>query len=482
MTNEKMMPHIVLITGDQMRADAMGHMGRPALTPNLDRLAARGAVFDNAFCVNPVCTPSRAALFTGRYPHCTGAWNIGVSMNEDEITLCDHLKPHGYRCVANGKMHFRPERAPWGSDAYSEDPAVAFRGRVRDGTYYGFDETHITEDSRVGEYLDWLRETAPKWAEHRPCKDEDTFEGSAMPPELHQTQWIGDRSVETIINHDLDRPLFMWTSFVDPHHPFDAPKKYMDLYRDVDVADPVQREGEHDPRPEHLRCQGERGYWPGGAEEHGESADKIRAIIRNYYAMVTFIDEQVGRLRQALATRGMLENTILVFTADHGELLGDHRLLMKGPWLYDGLSKVPMMLAGPGIPEGLRTQALMENVDVLPTLLDLVGIDIPYGVQGCTYMPLFRGAKESIRDSVITSYDVHDRGIRLKSFRTARYKLNVFANESYGELYDLKNDPDETANLFFNPSLSTVKAELMQKMVHRMMEDEDPLPERTCQW
>ncbi len=479
-------PHIVLILADQMRADAMGCAGHPAaITPNLDTLAARGALFENAFCASAVCTPSRAAILTGRYPHCTGAWNIGVSMNEDEITLADHLKPGGYRSVAVGKMHLRPECKPGmatGGWPGVENPSVAFRPRKRDGTYFGFDETHITEDVRHGEYLEWLTAVAPQWAEHRPCTPDVVRDGSPLPPEYHQTHWIGEKSLEAIRGHDAAQPLLLLSSFVDPHHPFDAPKKYVDLYRGMEMPRPIERAGEHNLRPGHLRRQGARGYWPGGGEEHEHTPEEMAGIIRNTCAMATFIDEQIGRVAAALEAKGMLENTLIIFTSDHGELLGDHHLLTKGPWLYDALTKVPIIFAGPGIPAGKRFKALMENVDIVPTLLEAAGQTAPYGVQGRSLLPLVRGETEAVRGSAITAYDAHDRGIRLKSLRTARHKLNVFAGEEYGELFDLEQDPHELHNRYFDPAYAPVRGELFRLLAHRLMEDEDPLPERKCQW
>lgn len=483
------LPNIVLITADQMRADQLGAVDPTVITPHLDALAARGVLAERAYCVNPVCTPSRAAILTGRYPHCTGAWNIGVSVNEDEVTLPDHLRPLGYRSVANGKMHFRPQcrRDRWAfTDDLAEDPAVRDRPRATDGTYYGFDEVHNTEDNRVGEYQDWLRQVAPEWAANPlGVVDRDwprtVREGSCLPPELHQTTWIGDHSLRTIEQHDAARPLFMWTSFVDPHHPFNAPRKYVERYAGRTFRAPIERAGQYADRPEHLRLQGERGYWPGGGEAHELSPEEVQDHLRNAAAMVTFIDEQVGRLVDALRERDMLEDTIFVFTADHGELLGDHHLLHKGPWLIEGLMRVPMILAGPGLPTGLRSQALMENADVLPTLLELLGQTVPYGVQGRSQVPAWRDGAP-VRDSAICSYDVHDRGIHAKALRTDRHKLVVFAGESYGELYDLQADPGELHNRFADPACATVRAELFERFTHRLIQDQDPLPERRAFW
>ena len=474
-------PNILLISADQMRADAMGCAGSPVITPNIDRLAAEGTLFERAYCVNPVCSPSRAAIFTGRYPHSTGTWSIGLSLNEEEITICDHLKPLGYRCVANGKMHFRPELNDMDFNHGASPAPVRFRNRLSDGTYYGFDARQLTEDHPEGEYMAWLQKVAPEWAKnlHGDPGNESLHEkGGIFPPELHQTRWIADRSIETIRTHDSSLPLFMWTSFIDPHHPFNAPRAYVEKYRNASVPDPVKRPGELDLRPDHLRRQGECGYWPGGGEEHQYTDEQVRHIIRNYYAMITFIDEQIGRIRDALLEAGMMENTIVIFTSDHGELLGDHGLMMKGPWHYEGSIRVPMILRGPGIPAGTRTDVLMENADILPTLQQLIGEKVPYGVQGRSQVPVLAGDSATVRDSIICSYDAHDRGIRLKTLCTDRYKLNVFAGEQYGELFDLYEDPHELYNRFFDSAFAPVRTRLFEMLVTRLIQDEDPLPER----
>lgn len=480
--------HIWLITTDQMRADAIGFENPKVKTPVLNKIAAEGTVFTNAYCASPVCTPSRASIFTGRYPHVHGAWNIGVSLNEDEMTLGDHLKESGYKTVGVGKMHFRPQ-CKTDFSTMAEDVSYRDRGREKDGTYYGFDEHHISEDNAIGEYLDWLREQDPAVAERftkNRCRTEnadgDVWE-SDMPEELHQSYWIAEKSIEAIQAHDAERPLFLWTSFVDPHHPFDPPHSYAELYTDMDIDLPHAGENnELQMRPEHLLRQGERGYWPGGGEQHQSSDERLRRVIRNYYAMVTFIDEQIGRVLHAWKQKGIEDNLMIVFTSDHGELLGDHGLMYKGPWFYEGLTRIPMIMRLPGLTKGRKTEALIEHVDIVPTVLDVIGRDRPYGVQGISQLKVLEGDATHLRSSAVTSYDAHDRGIQVKCLRTARYKLVVFAGETYGELFDLLEDPEERHNLFFDPEAREVKLKLMEELVHRLIEDEDPLPERKTNW
>ncbi len=486
-------PNILIINTDQMRADAMGASGNPdIITPNIDRLAKRGVLFKRAYCAVPTCTPSRTALFTGRYPHATDTWQIGLDLPDEEPTLCDYLKPMGYKNIALGKMHLRPQRTPdFPHFGAAEDPAYRDRPRQSDGTFFGFDEHHTTEDNKVGEYMDWLADVAPQYlksADYDPDRKTVQREGSNLPVEFHQTRWVGDHTVRTIESHDFSQPLFIWTSFVDPHHPFDAPKQYVEMYKDREVPLPVKREGEHEKRPHHLinNPDGIASHypWPGSATPGNYEEDEIEDVIRNYYAMITFIDDEVGRIMQALEERDALEDTIIVFTADHGELLGDHHLLQKGPWPYECLLRIPMLISGPGIQKNTKTDAIIENVDIVPTLLDLLEQAIPYGIQGRSQVPVLNGKEPSVRDNAVVSYMAPDIGInlRLKSIHTDRYVLAVYGGEDFGELYDLENDPDELQNHYFDEKYHGIRSELYEKLAHRLMLDEDPLPARKCQW
>ena len=476
-------PNVLIIMADQMRADCMGFNNPDIITPNLDSLAKRGTVFNRAYCSSPVCTPSRGSVLTGRYPQCNGAWNIGVSVNESEITIADIMANAGYRTGVSGKTHYRPQcKTDYSFTA--EDPAYRDRAREKDGTYYGFQTCHITEDNSIGDYTDWLKENAPQYLPSlgRPKDAVGDVYTNEIPPEFHKSHWIAQKGID-FINKSSDDPWMLFVSFVDPHHPFDPSKKFAQMYEGMDTLSRIHKKnGEHDARPEHLRHQGDKGYWPGGGEEHDKNDEELAQAIRNYYAMITQMDEEIGRVIKTLEDKNELDNTIILFTADHGELLGDHGLLYKGPWMYECLVRIPMIMAGPGIPSALKTDALFENVDILPTIAQLTETAIPYGVQGVSQVPVLEGKCESVRKSAITIYDAHDRGIVATSICTKDLKLVVFLNENYGELYDLKNDSFELENLFFNPDYQPQKAIMMEHLCHHLLANFDPLPERKALW
>lgn len=469
-------PNIILITADQLRWDSLGYTNPKVKTPVLDSLAKEGCSFNNSFCTSPVCTPSRASIFTGRYPMNTGAWNIGTCLREEEITIADWLKKEEYFNVAIGKMHFRPQLKNLNFEF--EDVAVRDRVRKRDSTYYGFDVTHITEDDKQGEYLDYIE----KCGYHLEIgKGNDGI--NPLPEEMHQTYWTGMMGCEEIKKYSFENPMFMWLSFVDPHHPFDPIKKFADLYSEMEKENKISKEFLDTNRPEHLFRQGERGYWPGGGEQHNFTEKEIEKITKYYYAMVSFIDQEIGKVLDCLKEKGELENTIIVFTSDHGEYLGDYGLLKKGPFMYENLVKVPLLFWGKGINKNIVTDEIAENIDILPSLLELIGEEIPYGIQGVSLKNILQGKKQNkSKKGALITYDAHDRGIHIKTYRTKNYKLTIYLDEEYGEFYDLEKDPLETKNLYFDKEYDQIKNKILLELCHKMIESSDPLSERYASW
>ena len=472
-------PNIILIIADQLRADALGFNNPLVHTPNIDSIQQHACTFENAFCASPVCTPSRAAILTGRYPSCTGAWNIGTSLNEEEQTLPDYLKDSGYFNVGVGKMHLRPQlKALDPKDPESLE--IRDRVRDRDQTYYGFDKVIITEDDKIGLYNDYV--LSHNYHSNIGIGDEGKGSDGVndIPEELHQTYWIGKHSCDEISNHDFESPLFLWSSFVDPHHPFDPIKKFADLYKNTEIPNKISMGNIEEHRPAHLMSQQGK-YWPGGGEKHSHSDEHIKELTRYYYGMISFIDQEIGKIISTLKEKGQWGNTLLIITSDHGEFMGDHGLLQKGPFMYDSIIKVPLIFHGCGITTS-SIEGMVENVDILPSILDFLGEEVPVSVQGVSLNASLKKGEESPRDSAVITYDAHDRSIMAKTYRTKEFKLTIFMNEEYGELFDLTKDPQETTNLFFNKEYENIKNTLVFQLLQRILKDYDPLPLRTALW
>lgn len=488
MRNRTKQPNILLIVADQLRFDALGCYGNTQIrTPNIDSIALNGSTFDNHFVQNPVCSPSRCTIMTGRYPKNHGTRDNGISLRDEEITLPQVLKESGYLTAAIGKMHFTTQFRPKENeeDDWPED-------------HYGFDVIHTTCDIKTGEYLTWLKSISKKDYEivkmqgERKAKEDRASAAEkaagALPqvypsdidPSHHQTSWIAEQVIKLIENCDRDRPFFALCSFVDPHHPFDPPAPYSTMYDPDTLEDPVFKEGELEDKPPHFTKH---------RTGHGFSNEKYdyrkltehdwRAVKAAYYGMISLIDDNIGRILENVKNQGIEEETIIMFTNDHGELMGDHGLLFKGPFLYDSLIKAPMILKWPGvIPKGARYRQITEHVDIMPTLLDFVGTGVPYGVQGMSMAPVLRGDKGAGRSYALTEFNCYDWGMNLKTLTSRDYKLTYYAGERFGELFDRNKDPDEFVNLWDDPDYAQIKCELEKQLMDRIIETEDTIPIR----
>lgn len=473
---------------DQLRFDALGCYGNCEIhTPNIDRIALNGCTFDNHYIQNPVCSPSRASIFTGRYPKNHGVRENGIPLKASEITLPEVLRKNGYTTAVAGKVHFTPQFTP--KQREEEDWP---EGK------YGFNITHTSCDTKTGEYLDWLKKESPenyaivkKQGERKMQEDKASPADKDMsgPPQLfpskvdplfHQTTWIADQTIQLIDELSGDKPFFISCSFLDPHQPFDPPEQYYNMYDPDRLSPPDAIDGELDDKPPHYRLH---------RTGHGYSIEKYdfrliqprdwRCIKAAYYGMVTLIDENVGRILNALEQKGIERDTLVMFTNDHGELLGDHGLLFKGPFFYDCMIKAPMLISWPGmVPQGSRYRQVTEHVDIMPTLLDYAGVAIPYGVQGASMAPVMRGDMGSSRKYAMTEFNCYDWGLSLKALSGRDYKLVYYAGETYGELYDHNLDPGEHVNQWDNPDYAEVKQRLLKQLMDRMAETEDTLPLR----
>ena len=474
-------PNILWICSDQQRFDTLGCYGNPFVrTPHLDRLAENGVLFEHAYCQNPVCTPSRASFLTGRYPRTTRVRQNGQSIPADEVLVTKLLSDAGYVCGLSGKLHL--------STVYpSVSPGT--ERRIDDG----YDEFHWMHhpwpDWPTNEYHHWLREKGATYQDE-PYKG-SPFVRIGMPEELHPTTWCARKAVNFVeACAECDHPWLFSVNFFDPHHIFDPPAAYLErCLKQLDAIPlPNYVPGELDHKP------------PFQAEDHGiaydgrryddMTDDDHRVNRAGYWAMCDLIDVQVGRILEALDRTSQRDNTIVIYMSDHGEMLGDHGLYYKGPYLYDPAVRVPLIVSMPStIPANVRSRALVELVDLAPTLLDAAGLERHPGMQGRSLWPLLTGRSNSDahRDDVYCeSYAAAGPGRDPKDYltmlRTRAHKLIAVHGLDCGELYDLENDPDETHNLWSSAEHQDLKLTMLRRLCDRMAWTVDPLPPRTAAW
>ena len=485
----KKRPNILVFMADQLRFDALGCYGNNQIrTPNIDSLALTGSIFDNHFVQNPVCGPSRCTILTGRYPHSHGVRDNGVALRDEEVCLPEVLAQAGYRTAAIGKMHFTTQFMP---KVNEEDDWPA--------DHYGFQILHTTCDSKTGEYLDWLKEKSPrdyaivkeqgerKAREDRASAADKESTGapqlhpSDIDPNFHQSAWIADRMIDLIRESDGETPFFALCSFVDPHHPFDPPAPWSEMYDPDVLAAPLYEEGELEDKPPHFRMHRTgRGFGNEKYDFRRLTPHEWGQVKAAYYGMISLVDHNIGRVLAALKEQGLEEDTLVLFTSDHGEMLGDHGLLFKGPFHYDCLIKAPLIVKWPGVvPQGSRYAAVTEHVDLMPTLLDLAGVAAPGGVQGVSIAPILRGDVGAGRPYALTEFNCYDWGLSVKTLTGRDFKLTYYAGERFGELYDRNKDPLERVNLWDDPAYAGEKQRLLGVLLDRLIQTEDALPLRT---
>lgn len=436
-SKERRAPNLILMMTDQHRGDALGCAGSPVRTPNLDRLASEGAFFRRAYSSTPSCTPARAALLTGCSPWGHGMLGYSRVAERYPNELPRMLSNAGYTTHAIGKNHFHPQRHRHGYDVVELDES----GRVE------------SEDF-ISDYRIWFREMAPDldpdatgigWNDYRSGPYQ-------LPEELHPTVWTADRAVAFLEDHeDDDKPFLLKISFARPHSPYDPPARWLDRYRDVDV--PAARVGAWSEEANGSF------HKPGAytAARNNLGPEVTASSRRAYYANVSFLDENIGRILRALEATGQMQNTVLVFLSDHGDMLGDHHLWRK-TYAYEGSARIPMILwwgseVLEGAPRGRRRDELVEIRDVLPTLLDAADVPVPDTVEGRSLFDLVRDVGSPWREVLdlehATCYWPENTWNALTD---ARYKYIWFAKDGTEQLFDLEADPDEARDLAREPS------------------------------
>jgi arylsulfatase len=477
--------NVVVFITDGHRAEALGCYGNELLqTPNLDAFAGEGVLFERAFCTHSVCMPNRASIFTGRYPHVHGVWANGVALPRTETTLPQVLAEDGYATCAAGKVHFEPQQA------YADGLAPIISTAE---PYYGFDEVHLSENCIGKEYLRFVAEEFPELSDRARKRDR-------MPEEAHDLQWITDQAINFIERQASGGgPFFCSCSFHELCPPCTPPETFAGMYDPADVPVPELRESDLEKRPPFYReCY--EGYLKRG--RHPDEPT-LRKYIASYYDQTSFIDRQFGRLVAALQRLGVSDDTVVLFTADHGLALNDHYQWRHGPFLFDQVTNVPMIWRAPGLGgQGVVTDELVEGVDIMPTVLDICGVEAPPGVQGRSLAPLLRGdegarGRESVLMQERQAPDLAARGldpetitqvgVRTRDWKLIHYvdyppSLKLRGTSPHGELYDLSNDPGEFNNLWADPGHRQQRAEMESLLMDRLAAAQDPLPVRHYDW
>ena len=454
--------NIVLILTDQQRFDTIGAAGNPQIkTPNLDRLCREGTRFLSAYTPAPVCVPSRCSLHYGQYPLTTGCFENNFPMPTDRPSMADVLAEAGYRTHAIGKRHFTP------------DPSAlrGFQSLER--------QEEIVHDVAADDYLTYLEEVGCGYAiEPHGVRGEAYYvpQLSPLPPQHHPSQWVGDRSTAWIRdyaaqeNGGKDRPFFLFSSFIHPHPPFAPPTPWHKLYRAPDVPLPKMAE---DNESLYVYTNHIQNRYKG--RDAGRDL-RLHQLIKSYYwASISFLDYQVGRILEALEESGELDRTLVMFASDHGEFLGDYNCFGKRSFL-DSAARVPMICRLPGAFEaGAVCAAPASLIDIMPTALSVAGVEAE-GMQGEDLKRLADGS--SSRDVVFGHYQNAQAGIYMATSREWKYIWSAADNKEL--LFDRIKDPLELRNRAYNVAcgapLRSMRA-LLQEHIRSMPGHEQILDE-----
>jgi arylsulfatase A-like enzyme len=476
--------NVLVFCVDEMRADHMGCAGNPLIqTPNIDALAARGTHFPRAYCNNPICMPARASMMTGLLPRDHGLRVNGQTLRPDLPVLPGILAEAGYRTHAAGKLHLSPwvpEAAAPAPGSSPESMADWNAGRIREfpTPYYGFESVDFVGGHSAyayGSYIPWLEARGGDRDLLGPDRALAPLTGApqcykmAMPEELHYNRFIADSAVRVIRESTgaQAQPFFIWCSFPDPHAPLGPPAPYCDMYDPADMPLPIRSEAEVDLLPSVYRQVLAGELKPNGVLNGAVSDAHWREMIAMTYGMITHVDAEIGRVLTALRDAGLQENTMVCFIADHGDMMGDHGLLWKAFYTFAGCIRIPLLCAVPGMPGGCVSDALVSQVDLLPSVLDLCDVPEPGATWSTRETPFERGAVlplrlrpghswrglldgtvDAVRSSVVIENDDPTTGFQVRTLVTPTHRLSVYPGSDAGELFDLTADPNELVNIW----------------------------------
>jgi arylsulfatase A-like enzyme len=520
-------PNFILFITDQHRADYLGCYGHPVLkTPQIDSIAARGTLFRNFYVASPVCMPNRASLMTGRMPAVHGVRSNGIPLSQESVTFVDLLRDAGYDTALIGKSHMQNftgnpplSKPPAAREGYREPSAAlrkAMRGDLTGPEYgqeqpaywaepgahirtpfYGYGHVEIVTghgDAVDGDYRAWLRAKDPAalgllGPQNSLPHDYAVPQAyrTAIPEELYSTSYLGERAEAYLGARGKDAaPFFMTVSFPDPHHPFNPPGKYWDLYKPEQFPVPEAfRRNDWTPPPAVQEALDDRSSGKAnltGMRTIGISGREAQEAQALTCGMIACIDDAIGRVLAALDASGERDNTVVIFTTDHGDHLGDHRLLLKGCEQYQSILHVPFIWSDPAAPAAASTDAIGSTIDIAATILDRARIAPYAGMQGKSLLASMGPDGKPVRDCAFVQYEQQmpdkdtDHMPRWHTIVDERYRMTVMSDFGFGELYDLQNDPGEFNNLWDRPEHAALKARLMERLLQLEIEHTDTVP------
>lgn len=495
--------NVVVIIADQLRPDHLGHEGvQPVRTPHIDGIAARGHRFTRAFVANPVCMPNRATIMTGRWPSAHGLRTNGLPLDPDARTFVRVLRDLGYSTAAVGKLHLQPMGWPFEEFQLAEIkeamPALWQQAIDRFGTdfvswedydrhaagevtlpadYYGFDDVALTVghgDRMSGNYVEWAR--ARGWdplMQAGAATSVDAYAGwgqvyeSAVPAALHPTTFVMEQAVARLERFAAERaPFCLYVSFPDPHHPFAPPAEYWRRHDPADVVLPSTFDSDHAASPDYIQGIINRRGIPheDPTMTWAPTEEQFRHALAAELGSIEFIDDSVGRILETLDRLHLSEDTLVLFTADHGDVFGDHGLMLKHFTHYRGVVRVPLLVSGPGVAVG-TCDRLVSSADIAGTILDIVGAPPLAEAQGTSLAGLVGGDDAAGRDTILIEEDQPfgleglPGPVRLRTVITDRLRLTEIVGHGITELYDLVADPEECVNLAADPAAGALLAE-----------------------
>ncbi len=519
--------NFVMFITDQLRADHLGCYGNTVVkTPAIDAVAEKGFRFENMHVATPICMPNRASMMTGRYPSVHGARHNGIPLSLKARTFVETLRRSGYKTAQAGKIHLQNMTSLdpiWPVNPAERQVDEAFEVDIGnyeqerrakwlnnenydlDYPYYGFEKVYLVDDHADivhGHYRYWLRNEVPGGEsligpenaipapEYQLTRINQAWR-TRLSEDQYPSAYIANRSIDFLKEYaTTDQPFFLQISFPDPHHPFTPPGKYWDMYKPEDMTLPSSFYSEK-ALPQHLKWLYERRD-SGEATKRGtavfacDERDAKEALALNY-GSITNIDTQIGRVIAELERLGLDDNTVVIFTSDHGDFLGDHQLMLKGPIHYRGLTRVPFIWYDPHAQtvSGGSSDALTSTIDIAPTILSRAQLRLFNGIQGKDLQQIVNGVHADLRDALLIEEEGQrvilgiDTRVRCRTLLTRRYRMTIYDAATWGELYDLELDPDEMNNLWDDAQAASIRALMMEKLAYTNLElvEKSPYPE-----